>query len=76
MMKRRVCVRHAGVVQQNHIRPAPILALAEIRRWQDVGNDARVGRKSTTRHFLHFRGCPDSDKAICREMVKNAGLLP
>ena len=41
--QRRLIVGHAGVVQQDHIRLHAILALIEIGRRNDVGDDERVG---------------------------------
>ena len=36
---------HPGVVQENHVRPPPVLAFAVIGRGHDFGNDTGVRRK-------------------------------
>ena len=48
--ERGVGISHAGVVQQNHIGAPVVLAIAEIRRRIDFGDNARVRCKHTTRH--------------------------
>ena len=39
-------IRHAGVVQQDHVGEAPVVAVAIVHRRDDVGNDRGVGGKS------------------------------
>ena len=39
-------IRHAGVVQQNHVGEATVVAVAIVHRRDDVGNDRGIGGKS------------------------------
>src|SRR5580704_1265177 len=75
MLQRPGGVRHAGIVQHDHIRPATVLALAEIRRWHDVGNDAGIGLKNTTRHVRTLGKCPRATRRSEGWAAENAGLL-
>ena len=43
--ERRLGVRHAGVVQHDHVRPPAVLAFAVIGRGHDFGNDAGIRQK-------------------------------
>ncbi len=45
LLQSRVSRLHARVVQQDHIRQAPVLALVEIRRGFDVGDDEGIRQK-------------------------------
>ena len=50
-------IRHAGVVQHDHVRQAPLVAVAKIRRRDDVGSDRGIRGKG-----LHVRVGPGNGK--------------
>ena len=50
-------IRHAGVVQQDHVGQAPLVAVAIVRRRDDVGSDRGIRGKS-----LHVRVGPGNGK--------------